>query len=213
MPVPIPPKTKKEFSWGRFSKTLSFWILILLIPVVLIQLSGTKENSAKTITYTQYRDALERDNIQAVKITAGKTVTGTFKARENITGQDVKNFSVRLPVENSEIEVEKLNAKGVAIEAKRLSQVLLLPWILRLTRVDIHLLVHASEQPGRFRPLERGRRRVREDRCQQVLGSNQRPLVDERLRVLESHEAIVVGRRAEDRLCNPTDFSEPSLPA
>ena len=48
MPVPIPPKNKKEFSWGRFSKTLSFWILILLIPVVLIQLSGTKAEAAKT---------------------------------------------------------------------------------------------------------------------------------------------------------------------
>jgi hypothetical protein len=72
MPVPT-PKNKKEFSWGRFSKTLSFWILILLIPVVLIQLSGKSTDSAKTITYTQYRDALDRDNIQAVKITAGKT--------------------------------------------------------------------------------------------------------------------------------------------
>src|SRR6185503_21379940 len=100
----LPPKNKKEFSWGRFSKTLSFWILILLIPVVLIQLSGTKADAAKTITYTQYNDALARDNIQSVKITAGKTATGTFKARENVGGQDVKNFSVRYPVENSDRE-------------------------------------------------------------------------------------------------------------
>jgi len=26
----------KGFNWGRFSKTLSFWVFILLIPVVLI---------------------------------------------------------------------------------------------------------------------------------------------------------------------------------
>ena len=38
MPVPMPPKNKKDFSWGRFSKTLSFWILILLVPVALIKL-------------------------------------------------------------------------------------------------------------------------------------------------------------------------------
>src|SRR5262245_692591 len=118
MPVPIPPKNKKEFSWGRFSKTLSFWILILLIPVVLIQLSGSKADSSKTISYTQYNDALERDNIQRVTIVAGKTVNGTFKARENVGGQDIKNFTVRLPVENSEAEVAKLNAKGVQIDAK-----------------------------------------------------------------------------------------------
>jgi cell division protease FtsH len=62
MPV-IPPKNKKEFSWGRFSKTLSFWILIILIPVVLIQLSGNKTEASKQVTYTQYRDELAHDNI------------------------------------------------------------------------------------------------------------------------------------------------------
>ena len=42
MPVPTPPKNGNNngFNWGRFSKTLSFWILIILIPVALIQMSG-----------------------------------------------------------------------------------------------------------------------------------------------------------------------------
>ena len=53
MPVPMPPKNKKEFSWGRFSKTLSFWILILLIPVVLIKLTGAKSDAAQNVSYTQ----------------------------------------------------------------------------------------------------------------------------------------------------------------
>src|SRR4051812_21971025 len=119
MPVQMPQKPKKEFSWGRFSKTLSFWILILLIPVVLIQLTGAKSEGSKQISYTQYRDALEHDNIAKVTIVAGKTLNGTFKQRENIGGNaDVKNFTVRLPVENSEHEVDALNAKGVQIDAK-----------------------------------------------------------------------------------------------
>src|SRR5690349_21088518 len=130
MPVPT-PKNKKEFSWGRFSKTLSFWILILLIPVVLIQLSGKSTDS--------------------VKITAGKTVTGNFKARENIAGQEVKNFSVRLPVENSEIEVEKLNAKGVAIEAKD-AGVSVTAWILNfvpwLLLIGFYLFLFKQMQAG-----------------------------------------------------------------
>ena len=118
MPLPMPPKNKKEFSWGRFSKTLSFWILIILIPVVLIQLSGSKAEASKQISYTQYRDELEHDNIAKVTITAGKVVNGTFKQRVNLGGQDTKNFTVRLPVENSESEVAALNAKGVSIDAK-----------------------------------------------------------------------------------------------
>src|ERR1700733_3590788 len=97
MPVQMPPKNKKEFSWGRFSKTLSFWILILLIPIVLLQLTGTKSDATKQVTYTQYRDALERGNVTHVTIVAGKTVNGAFNTPEHIGNQDVKNFTVRLP--------------------------------------------------------------------------------------------------------------------
>jgi cell division protease FtsH len=38
---PMPPTPpKKPFNLGRFSKTLSFWILVILIPVAFIQFSG-----------------------------------------------------------------------------------------------------------------------------------------------------------------------------
>jgi FtsH Extracellular. len=80
MPIPMPPKNKKEFSWGRFSKTLSFWILILLIPVILIQLTGAKSEASKTVTYTEYRDELEHNNIAKITITAGKVANGTFRS-------------------------------------------------------------------------------------------------------------------------------------
>src|SRR6476620_811684 len=99
MPIPMPPKNKKEFSWGRFSKTLSFWILILLIPVILIQLTGAKSEASKAISYTDYRNELESNNISKITITAGKTGNGAFKQPATIQGQPVKNFTVRFPVE------------------------------------------------------------------------------------------------------------------
>ncbi|HEY7396585.1 MAG TPA: ATP-dependent zinc metalloprotease FtsH, partial [Gemmatimonadaceae bacterium] len=164
MPVPIPPKNKKEFSWGRFSKTLSFWILILLIPVVLIQLSGNKEGSAKTITYTQYNDALNRDAISSVKITAGKTATGKFKARENIGGQEVQNFTVRFPVENSDREVEKLENKGVVIEAKD-AGVSVTAWILNfvpwLLLIGFYLFLFKQMQAGGAKAFSFGKSKAK----------------------------------------------------
>src|SRR3954471_14015771 len=130
MPVPMPQKPKKEFSWGRFSKTLSFWILILLIPVVLIQLSGSKVDAQKQVSYTQYRDELEKGNIQRVQIVDGKVINGTFGQRVSVGAQgEAKNFTVRLPVANSEAEVAALTAKGVAIEAKD-AGVSITAWIL-----------------------------------------------------------------------------------
>src|SRR5947207_6451602 len=118
MPVTIPPKNKKEFSWGRFSKTLSFWILILLIPVVLIQLTGARSDAAKQITYTQYRDELNGNNISKVVITAGKVVTGDLKRPDNVGGQEVKKFTLRLPMENAQAEVDLLVAHNVQIDAR-----------------------------------------------------------------------------------------------
>jgi cell division protease FtsH len=160
----MPPKNKKEFSWGRFSKTLSFWILIILIPVVLIQLSGNKAEASKQITYTQYRDELEHDNISKVVITAGKIVNGTFKQRVSYAGQDVRNFSVRLPVENSENEVTALNAKNVAIEAKD-AGVSVTAWVLNfvpwLLLIGFYLFLFKQMQAGGAKAFSFGKSKAK----------------------------------------------------
>ena len=164
MPVPMPPKNKKEFSWGKFSKTLSFWILILLIPVVLIQLSGSKAEAAKQITYTQYRDELEHDNIAKVQIVAGKTVNGTFKQKVNIGGQDARNFTVRLPVENSEKEVELLNQHNVAIDAKD-AGVSVTAWVLNfvpwLLLIGFYLFLFKQMQAGGAKAFSFGKSKAK----------------------------------------------------
>jgi cell division protease FtsH len=164
MPLPMPPKNKKEFSWGRFSKTLSFWILIILIPVVLIQLSGNKAEASKQITYTQYRDELEHDNISKVVITAGKIINGTFKQRVSYGGQDVKNFSVRLPVENSENEVTALNAKSVTIEAKD-AGVSVTAWVLNfvpwLLLIGFYLFLFKQMQAGGAKAFSFGKSKAK----------------------------------------------------
>src|SRR5256885_16932345 len=101
MPVPMPPKSpKKDVNWGRLSKTLSFWLLILLIPVALIQLSGARSEQAPLISYTQYRQEVENNNIRKVKIQAGKYVTGEFKTPVADDGRNVPEFDGRLPVED-----------------------------------------------------------------------------------------------------------------
>jgi cell division protease FtsH len=163
MPV-IPPKNKKEFSWGRFSKTLSFWILIILIPVVLIQLSGQKSEPSRQVTYTQYHDELERGNINKVTITAGKIINGTFKQRVNIGGQETKNFSVRLPVENSESEVALLNQHQVQIDAKD-AGVSVTAWVLNfvpwLLLIGFYLFLFKQMQAGGAKAFSFGKSKAK----------------------------------------------------
>ena len=94
MPVPMPPKNGHKndgFNWGRFSKTLSFWILILLIPVALIQLSGARVRAgAARSRYTAVQAAARRGTTsRKVTIQAGKNVTGDVQARRcTIDGHD-----------------------------------------------------------------------------------------------------------------------------
>ena len=123
MPVlPSPPSNnnnnKKKFSWGSFSKTLSFWLLIILIPVAFIEFSNARTDPAPQIIYSQYDSQLQADNVKAVTIQAGRQLVGEFKNKVEIGGHDLQKFTVKLPVENSDAEVDRLRAHNVQIEAK-----------------------------------------------------------------------------------------------
>src|SRR6476659_1102202 len=110
---PTPPK--KPFNLGRFSKTLSFWILVILIPVAFIQFSSSRSESAPDISYTLYDQELQRDNIKEVKIQAGSRVIGAFKQEVFVGQKPAKRFTLKYPMENNPAELERLRAKNVNI--------------------------------------------------------------------------------------------------
>jgi cell division protease FtsH len=121
MPVlPTPPNNnnnKKKVSWGSISKTLSFWILIILIPIVFIQFSSARNDPAPQIIYSQYDQQLQADNIKSVVMQAGR-ITGEFKNKVEYQGREMSKFTVKLPVENSDEELDRLRYHNVQIEAK-----------------------------------------------------------------------------------------------
>ena len=165
MPVPIPPKSpKKDVNWGRLSKTLSFWLLILLIPVALIQLSSARTDQAPLITYTQYRSELDRDNIRKVKIQAGKYVTGEFKTPVPYDGRNVPKFNVRLPMENAQAEVDSLSKHSVMIEAEdarpSVTAYILnfLPWLLL---IGFYLFLFRQMQAGGAKAFSFGKSKAK----------------------------------------------------
>jgi cell division protease FtsH len=119
MPVQNSPKPpKKPFDWGQRSKSLSFWILFLLVPVAFIQFIWKGNDQAPTISYTQYRNELALDNIKSVNIEDGQFITGEFKQRTNFGKGGVGKFNVRLPVANSDKEIDELKIKNVQISAQ-----------------------------------------------------------------------------------------------
>ena len=93
-PVPKPPR--KPFNWGSVSKTISFWILVILIPVAFIQFSGKGAEQAPEISYTQYDRELTAGNVAKVNIEAGSAITGEFKKKVLVNRREVSKFNVRL---------------------------------------------------------------------------------------------------------------------
>jgi len=165
MPVPIPPKSpKKDVNWGRLSKTLSFWLLILLIPVALIQLSGARSEQAPLISYTQYKSELDRDNIRKVKIQAGKYVTGEFKTPVPYDGRNVPKFNMRFPMENAQAEVDSLNKHAVIIEAEDARPSVttyifnFLPWLLL---IGFYLFLFRQMQAGGAKAFSFGKSKAK----------------------------------------------------
>ncbi len=113
---PTPPK--KPFNFSRLSKGLSFWILVILIPVAIIQFSGARGEPAAQIEYWQYRAELEKNNIVSATVQGGRSVEGEFKQKVMVNGRQSGKFTTKLPMKDSPDEVKALMDQGVKLDAE-----------------------------------------------------------------------------------------------
>ncbi len=133
MPDRLPPP---KFSWGRLSKTVAFWLIVILIPVVFVQLTSQRRSDSQEVTYTDFARELDRGNVARVEIVEGQDVTGEFKGPVRVGSREVLRFEVLLPAQASDALVAKLTEQGVQITAKHPRQGLLgvfmtlFPWLV-----------------------------------------------------------------------------------
>jgi cell division protease FtsH len=119
MPIQMPSKNpKKPTNWSKVSKQLSFWVFVILVPVAIIQFSGKGSDTAPEISYSQYDDQLQKNNVDKVTVQAGRMVTGDFRQKINVKGRQVQKFRTLLPTENSSDEITRLRDHGVQIQAE-----------------------------------------------------------------------------------------------
>src|SRR5437868_14799800 len=112
---PPPPK----FSWARLSKTVAFWMIVILVPVIFFQLTSKRTQDAPEISYSEFLASLERGNIRSVEIEEMRDVRGDFKSPEHIGTRDVNKFTVQLPFSASEAFAQRLRDAGVPMRAKK----------------------------------------------------------------------------------------------
>src|SRR5690242_12939009 len=111
-PATPPPKPG---GLGRFSRTLSFWLIAFLIPIVLIQFAMRSSEAAVEIDTSTYDTQLDADNVAKVTITGGQEITGEFKNRILIKGREVRKFKTRFAIQNNPDDVKRLRDHQVTI--------------------------------------------------------------------------------------------------
>lgn len=134
-----PPEGKKEeFKWRKGTRTLIFWVILLLLSISLFQYYSRSKRDVVTITYTEFMQQLEKSNVKKVTLVE-KDVQGEFvreisKTVGRQTGRFSK-FELHIPFEDPGL-LEKLEAKNVEIDAEspttNWSGIILtsLPWLI-----------------------------------------------------------------------------------
>jgi cell division protease FtsH len=124
--------------WTRNSRTLSFWVLFVLVSVLLVQLLTPQPPDAKELSYSEVRHELLQGNIESVTITDGKTVEGELRAPITTDRGETRSFTMTLPTRDPEGFVAELEGAGVQISGQESRQnwwvmlIGILPWILIL---------------------------------------------------------------------------------
>ena len=115
----LPPR---EFNWARTIRTLSFWALLIVGSIALVQFASSRRQEAVDISYTQFTEQLEAGNVSAVEITERQQVKGDLKRPLTVGRRTAEHFTTLLPFESSDPWVTTLRAKDVDVRAREEKQ-------------------------------------------------------------------------------------------
>jgi len=131
-----PDDGSKEQKTGRFLRTASFWALVILIPLAIFQVMDTSRQVQRELTYTEFREQLEAENINSVTFSEGRKVEGELVTPLQVDGQPIYQFHTLLPTEASQELLDVLEVAGVEVKAEEAGTnwvgylISVLPWIL-----------------------------------------------------------------------------------
>src|SRR5690242_10714008 len=151
MATRLPPR-EREFSWSRTFRTFSFWALLLVGAVALVQFAANKKQDTAEISYTDFATQLDAQNVAAVEITDKQEVKGDFRHTISYKAHDVEHFTSLLPFDATDAWIQSLRAKNVDVTAREPKQsfgvILLNLWPLLLFAAVMIYLIRQMQQGG-----------------------------------------------------------------
>jgi cell division protease FtsH len=158
------PRGKDASRFGRFSRTASFWILIFLIPLLIINTLTKGRQNESELNYTSFMEQLRNDNIGNVTIIEGRRVEGELRTPIMREQRSIKEFWTTLPVRDSEKILAEIEARNIEIrgmEARQNWWVLILNFLPWLLIVGFWLFMLRQMQMGGSKAFQFGKSKAR----------------------------------------------------
>ncbi|MEN8143929.1 MAG: ATP-dependent zinc metalloprotease FtsH [Gemmatimonadota bacterium] len=149
---------------NRLVRTVSFWALVLLVPLFILQIMNSSRQAETELTYTEFREHLQNENIADVTIIDGNKLEGSLRAPVQRNGQPISQFTSLLPMEATQELLDQLETAGVKTEAKESGNdwvtilISFLPWVLI---IGIWLFLFRQMQAGGSRAFSFGKSKAR----------------------------------------------------
>ena len=148
----------------RVSRTGAFWLLLVLMAALLVQLMRGQEQAAIDFTYTEFKTQLDADNILEVTVVESRRIEGELRAPRMEDGREFQNFTTMLPGEISAELLADLEQHDVEISGQLETRgwgtvlVTMLPWILFIA---FWIWIFRTMQGGGNRAFQFGRSKAK----------------------------------------------------
>ena len=78
--------------WAKNSRTLSFWVLFVLVSIMLVQFFAPQERDAAELSTSQLIEQLKAGNVDSVTVVGGKDLEGTLRSSITRDDQEYRQF-------------------------------------------------------------------------------------------------------------------------
>ncbi|WP_419166932.1 ATP-dependent zinc metalloprotease FtsH [Candidatus Palauibacter sp.] len=161
-----PERNDPSGRMNRLLRTASFWALIILIPVAILQFMGAGREAREQLSYTDFREQATQGNVASIEVRLGTgEVAGRLRQPIGSDEARIEAFHLLLPTREIGDELmAELLAADVTIETLPAGSnwvgilISILPWLLI---IGLWLFVFRQMQAGGSRAFSFGKSKAR----------------------------------------------------
>jgi cell division protease FtsH len=121
---------------SRLSRTASFWVLLILLPLLMLTLLRGQEEPQVAFDTSEFNRQVAEGNVDSILVVEGKNVRGSLRTTVTRDGEEYRQFRSTVPSDVSEERVAEWEALGINVNAEWPDSpwwsniIWFLPWIL-----------------------------------------------------------------------------------